>query len=388
MKLTFEQEEEIISFTRELIRLPGCSGDERKTAECVEKKMRALGYDEVITDNFGNVLGIINGAKPGPTIIFDGHMDVVSVSDPKLWKHDPYGGERDNGKIHGLGSVDMKGALAAMICAPAYINKNNFTGRVLVSASVAEEVLIGFAFNKILEKYSVDAVIIGEPTGLKVGIAEKGRAGIEMISYGTVAHSSRPDLGDNAVYSMMEAVERIRAIPCREHSFLGKEVIELVEINSSPSPGNGSIPDKCRTFWECRLLDGETKDSFLERWQKALEGLDNVELKIAQNSLNSYSGVNMEMEDFQSGWISQSDWKLSSLVGKSVNQCLCEVEHYAVPYGCNALVSGGTRNIQTVVLGPGSISLAHKPNEFIEIKELLKGAQIYGTIVENLELLT
>ena len=198
MILTAEQKEEIISLTRELVRIPGGSGDESKTACSVRKKMESLGYDEVSVDEYGNVLGTLKGDHPGPTLLFDGHMDVVPVREPRLWEHEPYGGEVSDGKIWGRGTTDMKGALAAMICAPAHLKRSDFPGRILVSASVAEELLVGAAFSKILDRYplSIDAVVIGEPTSLRLGTAEKGRAGIEIISHGTVAHSSRPDLGD------------------------------------------------------------------------------------------------------------------------------------------------------------------------------------------------
>lgn len=383
MSLTAEQQQEIITFTQELVKCPGDSGDESKTARCVRKKMEHLGYDDVLVDDYGNVLGQLRSPHSGPALLFDGHMDVVPVRDPDLWEHDPYGAELSDGKIWGRGTSDMKGALAAMICAPAYLKRTDFKGDILVSASVAEEILIGTAFGQILERDSlpaIEAVVIGEPTSLKLGTGEKGRAGIELISHGTIAHSSRPDLGDNAVYRMMAAVERIRALPRRTDPFLGTEVIELVEISSLPSPGNGSIPVQCRSFWECRLLHAESKIGFLERWQTALNGLDRVELKIARYGLDSYTGIKMEMEDFLPGWLSAHDQLFSTQVKSAIAKSGREVDLYAAPYGCNALASAGVRGIPTVILGPGNIALAHKPNEHIEIEELLISAEIYSNI--------
>lgn len=380
MTLTEAQQEEIIKFTCELVKLPGGSGDESKTAEIIIRKMKDLAYDEITVDEYGSVLGILKGEKPGRTIIFDGHMDVVNIREPELWNHEPYSGDKAHGKIWGRGTADMKGALATMICAPAYLKRSDFSGTILVSASVAEEILIGVAFSKILDRYSVDAVVIGEPTGLKLGTAEKGRAGIEMISHGTIAHSSRPDLGDNAVYRMMEATGRIRTLPRRKDPFLGEEVIELVEISSLPSPGNGSIPGECRSFWECRLLQGESKESFLKRWKTALADMEKIDLKIAEYNLLAYTGVNMSMEDFLPGWVTEKNDTFTEQVKESIKECHRKVELYAAPYGCNALVSAGIQKIPTIIFGPGDISLAHKPNEFIEIDQLLKSAEIYGTI--------
>ncbi|MBB6480306.1 M20/M25/M40 family metallo-hydrolase [Spirochaeta isovalerica] len=384
MKLTDEQKNEIISFTVELVRLAGDSGHEAATARCVYRKMEELGYDEVTVDEYGSVIGILKGQKEGPALLFDGHMDVVPVRDREDWTHEPYGAEISEGRIWGRGTADMKGALAAMICAPTYLEKTDFSGRIIVSASVAEELLIGSALEKILQRYRADAVVIGEPTGLKPGTAEKGRSSVEMICSGTVAHSSRPDLGDNAVYRMMEAVERIRRMPRRSHPLLGEEVIELVEITSEPSPGNGSIPDKCRVLWECRLLSGEREEEYLERWKSALEGTDRTEIKIASYNLPSYRGPLLTMKDFLPGWIgSEIDHSFTALVGRSLKKCGKAVHEYASPFGCNALISAARMKIPTVILGPGDIALAHKPDESIVIDELLSAASVYGTIARN-----
>ena len=139
MILTDKQKNEIISFSVELVRYSGDSGNERDTADCVRRKMEALGYDEVLVDEYGSVLGILKGTVPGPTLLFDGHMDVVSVRDKDKWEYEPFGAEISEGRIWGRGTTDMKGALAAVVCAASYLEKTEFTGQILVSASVAEE---------------------------------------------------------------------------------------------------------------------------------------------------------------------------------------------------------------------------------------------------------
>ena len=383
MNLSPEQKDEVITFTQELIRSHGESGNEGNTACVVKRKMEKLGYDEVTVDEFGSVVGQLKGSSPGPVLLFDGHMDVVPVRDPDLWKYDPYGGIVTEDRIWGRGASDMKGALAAMICAPAHLKRTDFAGTVLVSASVAEELLIGTAFCSILDRYKVDAVVIGEPTDLKLGIAEKGRAGIEITSYGRVAHSSRPDLGENAVYRMAKVVEKIRKLPRRTDPFLGEEVIELVEISSLPSPGNGSIPGECRSLWECRLLPGENRESFIKRLDAALGDRNKIQLKIARYNLQSYTDKQMIMEDFLPGWQGDKEGPFICLVTQSLKVNRKEVEYYAAPYGCNALASAGNYRIPTVILGPGDISLAHKPNECVRIDQLTAAAEIYRSIIEN-----
>jgi acetylornithine deacetylase/succinyl-diaminopimelate desuccinylase-like protein len=84
MELTKDRQEEILRFTQELIRCPGFSGDEAETAAAVTRQMKKLEYDKVEVDRWGNVIGTIYGANPGPTIVFDGHMDVVPIHMPNF----------------------------------------------------------------------------------------------------------------------------------------------------------------------------------------------------------------------------------------------------------------------------------------------------------------
>ncbi|MDC7231639.1 MAG: M20/M25/M40 family metallo-hydrolase [Spirochaetales bacterium] len=384
MSINDKQKEEILSFTSQLIRQSETSGREANTARCVAAKMEALGYDQVLADRYGSVIGIREGALPGPTLLLDAHMDIVPAGDEKEWHQKPFGGKVTEDRIWGRGSTDMKGALAAMIYAPAGLERREFRGRIIVSASVAEELMIGTALKEILSRYSPDAVIVGEPTSLKIGTCEKGRASVEMICRGTTAHSSRPDLGDNAVYRMMEAVRRIQNMPLRSHERLGKEIMEVVEISSLTSPGNGSIPDRCRALWECRLLPGETEASFLKRWKTALQGLDKTELSIAGYELPAYTGETLRMRDFLPGWeADESAGRLITVTEEGLKEQGIKPEYYAAPYGCNALASAAGFRIPTVILGPGDISLAHKPDEYIRTDELMDAAGIYRTICRN-----
>ena len=203
--------------------------------------MEALNF-LVETDHFGDVLGIRRGQRPGPTLLLDAHLDTVPVTDPSTWKHDPFGAELVQDRLWGRGSADTKGSLATMICAAATLE--DFAGTIIVSASVCEENMTTKALDHILENHPVDAVLVGEPTSLKLGVAQKGRAGIFVEASGRSAHTSRPELGDNAVYKMMEAISRIRALALPFDPELGSGVCELIEIDSEPKPSPGMVPQR------------------------------------------------------------------------------------------------------------------------------------------------
>lgn len=386
MELTRERQAELIRFTQELVRCPGYSGDEGESAAAIARQMEKLGYDKIDVDRWGNVIGTIRGTQPGPTIVFDGHMDVVPIHMPELWEHEPYGGEISDGKIWGRGTTDMKGGLAACLCAAAFVDRANIAGTILVTGTIAEELLIGRGLGKILEERKVDAVMTCEPTGLnRLAVAGVGRTTVEMSVRGMVAHSSQPHLGDNAVYRAMDASERIRKLPRRKDSFFGTEVIELVEIKSKPSPGNGSVPDSCWVLWECRLLPGETQESFLNRFHAVLESTDGAEkvmLNIGRTAITCYTGERLDYEDFLSAWVTLPDEPFRKLVEQALIQTGIKADP-VVFRGCtNVNISAGAMGIPSLIYGPGNLDLAHKPNEHLDIEELLLSAKAYGRIIE------
>ena len=115
--------EQLIAFCQEAVRIPSYSGQEKRVAELMKRKMEEYGFDEVIIDKYGSVLGTINGKRPGKTILMDGHIDTVDVIDAPQWKHDPFGGEIEDGKIYGRGTADDKGPAVAALYAMRAVNE-------------------------------------------------------------------------------------------------------------------------------------------------------------------------------------------------------------------------------------------------------------------------
>ncbi len=114
-----EREEKVISLCQELIKEQSYSGQEDKVVEVLKKNFNELGFDDVVVDKYGNIIGHIKGKRPGKKIVFDGHIDTVPVTNPDEWTHAPFAAEIHDGKIYGRGTTDMKGAVAAMTCAAA-----------------------------------------------------------------------------------------------------------------------------------------------------------------------------------------------------------------------------------------------------------------------------
>ena len=126
----------LIQLCKDVIRQPSLSGHEGQVAKILQTAMQEHGYDTVTYDDKGNLIGIIQGKRPGKTVLMDGHIDTVDISDRSRWTHDPYGAQVEDGKIYGRGTSDMKGAVCAMVAAAASFASScqkDFAGKICVS---------------------------------------------------------------------------------------------------------------------------------------------------------------------------------------------------------------------------------------------------------------
>jgi len=357
----------VVALCRELVRIPSPSGEEGPLAAFVAERMAAAGL-RVEVDRFGSVLGMKTGRLPGPTLLLDAHLDTVAAADPAAWSHDPFGGEVEAGRLFGLGAADTKGSLAAMIGAAEALD--DFAGTLFVSASVGEEDLTTAALSHVLDRHPADLVVVGEPTSLRLGVAQKGRAGLVVEARGRSAHSSRPERGVNAVYRMMEAVSRIRAVPLPSDPELGSGVCELIEIHSEPAPSTGMVPHRCTARFALRLLPGETAALVVGRAARALDGLDGVTVRLAETSRRGYTGVDVAMVEFIAGWRNR-DASLEKRLLEALG-----TRPFAAPYTTNASVAAA-RGIPAFLLGPGSIDQAHAVDEWVAVDELVAARDSY-----------
>src|SRR5687767_6902380 len=155
------------SFVTRLVGTASPSGQEGAVAVLVREELERLGY-AVDVDALGTVTGTLD-AGPGPCVLLDAHMDTVGVTDPGAWSADP-AGERRDGRLYGRGSVDMKGPLAALVHGVAAAGLRR--GRVVVSASIAEEMIEGHATVAVARRVRPDAAVICEPSHRTVVVGQ------------------------------------------------------------------------------------------------------------------------------------------------------------------------------------------------------------------------
>ncbi len=370
----------LTDFTLRLIAARSPSGQEGAVAQLVAGEMDALGFD-VYTDEFGNVTGTID-AGPGPCLLIDSHTDTVGVTEPEAWTRNPWG-EIVHGRIYGRGAMDMKGPLAASIYGVAALRERLSRGRVVVSASVAEEMVEGPMLAEVARRVAPDYVIICEATSLQLARGQRGRAEIRVETRGHPTHSSRPDLGVNAAQAMVDVILRVRDIPEPNHPVLGKGILVLTDILSQPYPALSVVPDACVATFDRRTLPGETEGDILGPVRKAIQvalsaGDANGEAHIAEDDFETYTGSRVQAPNFAPAWFYGDDSEIvrlasSGLAGAGIEPVLT---HYA--FCTNGSGTAGKLDIPTVGFGPGEEALAHRVDEYIEIDELVAAARGYA----------
>lgn len=387
---------DVIKICQKLVQTKSYSGEEGEVVKVIISLMESLNFDEIKTDKYGNIYGMFIGNKPGPTQVYDAHIDTVVVPDPSKWKHSPFGGSIENGKLYGRGTTDMKGALAAMLVGASNFakgTKGEFAGNICVVGVVHEECFEGVAAREISKNLNPDYVIIGEASSLNLKHGQRGRAEVIIETFGKPAHSANPEKGINAVYLMTHAINEISRIKPIVDIKLGKGILALTDIISSPYPGASVIPDYCRTTWDRRLLVGETKESVLKPIKNILKHLEETianfkgNVRLATEEVLCYNGTTIGDERFFPGWYYDAS---HTFVSKTYENLLkagfdSVLTHY--DFCTNGSHYAGEAGIKTIGFGPSEETLAHTIDEYIEIDQLEKAVEGYQIIMETLQAL-
>lgn len=387
------RDETLIGLCQSLIRIPSPSGREEQVAKAIQTAMENSGFDEVIIDRYGSVLGRIRGKRPGKTILMDGHIDHVDVIDADQWSHQPFGAQVEDGKIYGRGTSDMKGSVAAMICAAANYaadTSKDFAGQICVSCTVHEECFEGVSSREISRLAQPDYVIIGEATTSTVKIGQRGRAEVVVETTGKSCHSSNPEKGVNAIYHMMAVIEEIRKIIPNEHPILGKGILELTDIISSPYPGASVVPSLCRATFDRRTLVGEDETLILGQVQAAIDAAKanipdlDATVYLAEGAEACWTGETIHAKRYFPAWLIEEDSEFvqKALAGLRETGIEPTISHFA--FCTNGSHFCGEAGIPCIGYGPSLETLAHVRDEYIEIEQLTKASHGFYGILSQL----
>ena len=328
---------QFIDFCQRVIRIPSLSGSEEEVSNAYMEEMKRLGYDEVFRDEWGNIIGLIHGNEEGPTIMYNGHLDVVTEGNVDDWKgYDPYDAKIDEHYmydwkmekeeltkvIHGRGTGDMKCGLAAQVYAGGVLVKLremgfSWKGKFMLAAVVLEENGEMMGTIKLTEEtlpdkdIEVDAMICAEPSSLKLMLGHRGRMEIKVTVKGKSCHGSSPWLGINAAEKASKLIQEVKkriATDVPEDPHLGKPSITLTMLENEPN-ALCIVPDKCHLIYDRRLIPGETVKGAVAEIQEIVDELTEKDsdfsatVSVNSNLRNSYTEKSEVIESQKPVWI-------------------------------------------------------------------------------------
>jgi len=378
---------DVTAFIRKLIRTPSISGQEQDVAALITREMEKLAYDDVFTDDMGNVVGIIKGSGQGDDIMFNGHMDHVDPGRLEAWEYEPYGGTIGEGYLYGRGTCDMKGAIASQVYAAALIKKLGLAhkGDIIVTCVVQEEPAEGLGTAYLCDvsfvKYGIkpDFVVIGEPSNLKLMLGHKGRVELEVTTIGRTSHGSAPWLGINAVYKMLPVLSGVQRLGdnLKQHELVGKASITLTII--SCSPGRLSVtPDICTVSLDRRLIPGETSEQAIAEIEAILKEVGQGDsdfkgsVRLRELEEVSYTGMKTMIGKAMLPWTTPIDHPKVVKARAALNEVGQQPEIGYWNFATDGSHTSAVLSIPTIGYGPGEEELAHTPRERISLDSLLQ----------------
>ncbi len=377
--------EDLVKFTQDLVRIKSYSGQEEEIIRFIAEKMNALGYDEVLIDAMGNVLGRIgNGEK---VIMFDSHVDTVEVKDGDKWEVPPFSGEIVDGKLYGRGSVDMKSGAAASIYAGALAKSLGLDAgkTILVSCTVFEEDCDGENLKHLFRecKLRPDYFITCEPSDNKIVTGHKGKAQISIKTRGISAHGSAPEKGKNAIYEMAEIIQRVEKTNEALMGMDGPRRTLVMSRISSVSVSLNAVPSECEVYLDRRMVVGETEETIRTEMDKIIEG-KNAIWEIGTIARKSWTGMEICYEPFHLAWEIDLNHELSRACIQAYNERFGSEPGYDYwDFSTNA-VTTVSMGIPTIGFGPGVYKLAHCRNENCEVDKIVDACSFYTMVIHKL----
>ncbi len=373
-------EDAVIAFHRGLVQIPSVNppGDVREAIHYCEAPLKLAGFstEVVSTDEIMPNLIARFGPERGPVLGFNAHVDVVPIGERSAWRHDPFGAEIEDGKIYGRGAGDDKASVTAQVMAGLALAKCGvpLTGQLVIN-EVADEEAGGFkgaAFVSEREFFTPDFMIVGEQTFNGIALGEKGASPTRITVRGRTAHGALPWEGANAIEAMAEIIVALR-----------RDYWPLLATRTSPifHPSSASVnlfeggiksnvvPDFAQVYVDRRLVPGEQPADVV----KEIEA-------IAMEAVAALPGITVEVGEVYPGGEATSTPAESPLVKAMIgaNQRL----GLSTELGGFSMATDGRfwarQDIPTIIYGPGDPKLAHVPDEWIGIDELLQATLAYA----------
>ena len=375
-----ERGKKSIALLKEILAIPSVNGadNEGAVAEFIANYLKEKHIDafvQQIDETHANIIAKLEG-KSSETVVWNGHLDTVPYGSTEEWNTDPSIPVEKNGRIYARGASDMKSGLAAMVYLLGEIGESGEKPeQTILFLGTCDEEKSGLGAEKILEEIDLSSgslLLIGEPTGCKLGVAQKGCIWAQLNISGKTSHGAYPEEGYNAVEYGMKIVCRIKKwVTEYEHRVLGTATAQVTMIQGGIAPN--MTPDFAEILLDIRTVPGISAEDVEKKIKKICrEEVEetNGEVKFEVRIKNARRAIEIAEEE---RWLKEFKAYLK--------QNGAETEEIGEHYFTDAsILTKKESEIPVLLFGPGEPRLAHKPNEFVELEKYEKYIEILGEI--------
>lgn len=347
-------------------------GNERACSEYIVEWFAEHGIDaDLVESPYADRPQV--GAHVGegdPTLVLNGHIDVVPAGDGDEWSHAPYGAEVADGKLYGRGSADMKTGVAIAMLATAEladeIESGELRGSLVFQAAIGEETAEPGTKTLLEQGYDGDYGVVLEPTGMRTATSEKGLAWYEITASGTPSHASRPDQGENAIRRAQPVLDALAdydaEVRTREDDLVGRAYATVTMFEAGTK--ENVVPERATVTVDRRFLPEESvEDIDAEIDALVTTVADEQDIAVSWERTRTYESAAIDVD--------------SPLAAVFRRHSAAVADVSTDPWGVNA--STDVRNfvndvdIEAITWGPGDLSQAHTYDEHVELSAAADG---------------
>lgn len=340
-----------IKLLQELISIQSFSGEEDKTADCIQKFLEKRGF--LVSRKGNNIWSEAKEKDPNKkTILLNSHHDTVKPG--ANWNTDPFEPVLDGDKLYGLGSNDAGASVVSLLASFLYLSKLDLDYNLMIAITAEEENSGANNVASILDELgTIDLAIVGEPTEMHAAIAERGLVVLDCYAHGKTGHAARNE-GENAITKAMKDLEWFQTYQFEKVSdFLGPIKMTVTQIDAGKQ--HNVVPDVCHFVVDVRVNEHYTNQEIAELITEQVR----CEVKPRSFRLNS-SGIQ----------------ETHPIVEKA-KQMGRET------YGSPTLSDQAVMPFASIKMGPGYSGRSHTPNEYILLSEIKEGIQLYIALLKD-----
>lgn len=353
--MRFQEEiNDAITLLQQLIAIPSISKEEKNAADFLERFIEMNGY--VVARKKNNIWLQSPGFDSSrPTILLNSHIDTVKPVEG--WTRNPLIPTIENGKLFGVGSNDAGASVVSLLYTFFLLTKKQQDYNLIFAATSEEEISGENGITCLLSELpTIDFAIVGEPTGMNLGVAEKGLMVLDCTVYGKAGHAARNE-GKNAIYKALSDIDWFRTFEFDKKSeLLGPVKMTVTQIHAGTQ--HNVIPDKCSFVVDVRSNELYSNEEILS------EIRNHVECDVNARSTR----------------LSSTATPMNSPVvtrGLELNRTL---------FGSPTLSDQALISFPSLKMGPGDSSRSHTADEFILLKEIEEAIEIYVQLLDGLKL--